>query len=171
MYRIFDAHCHIYPDRIAQKAVEGIDRFYGHLPFHPYDGTTGTLRRIGQEAGISHFLVHSVAVDKYDLVIISKKGQVTTYFDKYTPEKIDYYFGPTQSGEIAYFPLDANSEQLCNYNSLESTISREIGNENSVPIGKICILSDKFYENHPFRTIYQTKNYFILLNLIKHPIR
>lgn len=61
MYRIFDAHCHIYPDQIAQKAVEGIDRFYDRLPFHPYDGTTGTLYRIGREAGISHFLVHSVA--------------------------------------------------------------------------------------------------------------
>jgi len=61
MYRMFDAHCHIYPETIAQKAVEGIDQFYDHLPFHPCDGTTGTLRRIGREAGISHFLVHSVA--------------------------------------------------------------------------------------------------------------
>ena len=61
MYRIFDAHCHIYPESIALKAVEGIDRFYEHLPFKPYDGTTGTLFRIGREAGISHFLVHSVA--------------------------------------------------------------------------------------------------------------
>ena len=61
MYRIFDAHCHIYPEAIAPKAVEGIDRFYDHLPFRPYDGTTGTLLRIGREAGISHFVVHSVA--------------------------------------------------------------------------------------------------------------
>ena len=61
MYRIFDAHCHIYPEAIARKAVEGIDRFYDHLPFAPYDGTTETLLRIGREAGISHFLVHSVA--------------------------------------------------------------------------------------------------------------
>jgi hypothetical protein len=61
MYRIFDAHCHIYPEEIARKAVEGIDRFYERLPFEPYDGTPGTLLRIGREAGISHFLVHSVA--------------------------------------------------------------------------------------------------------------
>ncbi|MCR5296915.1 MAG: amidohydrolase [Clostridiales bacterium] len=61
MYRIFDAHCHIYPEAIAQKAVKGIDRFYERLPFEPYDGTTGTLRRLGRESGISHFLVHSVA--------------------------------------------------------------------------------------------------------------
>ena len=60
-YRMFDAHCHIYPDAIAPKAVEGIDQFYEHLPFEPYDGTTGTLYRIGRKAGISHFLVHSVA--------------------------------------------------------------------------------------------------------------
>ena len=61
MYRIFDAHCHIYPESIALKAVEGIDRFYGNLPFEPYDGTTKTLLSVGREAGISHFVVHSVA--------------------------------------------------------------------------------------------------------------
>lgn len=59
--KIFDAHCHIYPDAIAHKAVEGIEQFYDHLPFQPHDGTTGTLYRIGREAGISHYLVHSVA--------------------------------------------------------------------------------------------------------------
>ena len=61
MYRIFDAHCHIYPETIARKAVEGIDRFYGGLPFDHCDGTTGTLLRTGRAAGVSHFLVHSVA--------------------------------------------------------------------------------------------------------------
>ena len=61
MYRIFDAHCHIYPESIAMKAVEGIHQFYDRLPFKTFDGTTGTLLRIGQAAGISRFLVHSVA--------------------------------------------------------------------------------------------------------------
>ena len=61
MYRIFDAHCHIYPEAIARKAVEGIDRFYGGLPFKHCDGTAGTLLSLGREAGISRFLVHSVA--------------------------------------------------------------------------------------------------------------
>jgi predicted TIM-barrel fold metal-dependent hydrolase len=61
MYKMFDAHCHIYPDAIAAKAVEGIDRFYDHVPFDHHDGTTGTLVKVGKEAGISHYLVHSVA--------------------------------------------------------------------------------------------------------------
>ena len=71
MYRIFDAHCHIYPESIASKAVEGIDRFYEHLPFEPYDGTTGTLLRIGREAGISHFVVHSVATVPHQISSIN----------------------------------------------------------------------------------------------------
>ena len=72
MYRIFDAHCHIYPQSIARKAVEGIDQFYGHLPFEPYDGTTGTLLRMGREAGISHFLVHSVATAPHQTSSINR---------------------------------------------------------------------------------------------------
>ena len=58
---IIDSHCHIYPDKIALKAVASVDRFYGGLPAEPYDGTTGTLLRSGREAGITRFVVHSVA--------------------------------------------------------------------------------------------------------------
>lgn len=70
--KIFDAHCHIYPDAIAHKAVEGIEQFYDHLPFQPYDGTTGTLYRIGREAGISHYLVHSVATAPHQISSINR---------------------------------------------------------------------------------------------------
>ncbi len=71
-YRIFDAHCHIYPEAIAQKAVEGISRFYELLPFDRYDGTAGTLLRTGREAGISHFLVHSVATAPHQASSINR---------------------------------------------------------------------------------------------------
>lgn len=72
VYKIFDAHCHIYPEQIAQRAVEGIDRFYGKLPFEPYDGTTGTLLRVGRDAGISHYVVHSVATAPHQVCSINK---------------------------------------------------------------------------------------------------
>ena len=72
MYRIFDAHCHIYPDAIAPKAVEGIDRFYGGIRFQHYDGTTGTLLRNGRETGITHFLVHSVATTPHQVSGINR---------------------------------------------------------------------------------------------------
>ena len=72
MYRKFDAHCHIYPEAIALKAVEGIEQFYENLPFDHFDGTTATLLRSGHEAGISHFLVHSVATTPHQVSSINR---------------------------------------------------------------------------------------------------
>ena len=72
MDRIFDAHCHIYPASIAHKAVEGIEQFYDQPPFDPFDGTVETLRRIGGKAGISHFLVHSVATTPRQISSINR---------------------------------------------------------------------------------------------------
>lgn len=56
--KIFDAHCHIYPAKIAQKAAATTAEFYG------YDGQTqdGTVRTLFANSGeITQFLVQSVA--------------------------------------------------------------------------------------------------------------
>jgi len=58
-YRIIDAHCHIYPDRIAQKASDSTGLFY-HMPSR-FDGKISTLLARGGAAGIDHFVVQSVA--------------------------------------------------------------------------------------------------------------
>ena len=57
---IIDTHAHIYPDAIAEKAARSIGTFYG-IPMC-MDGTLGQLIRHGTAAGISRFLVHSVAI-------------------------------------------------------------------------------------------------------------
>lgn len=56
---IIDAHTHIYPHKISDAAVQSIADFY-EIPMFA-DGTLETLLRIGGEAGISKYLVHSVA--------------------------------------------------------------------------------------------------------------
>lgn len=56
---IIDAHTHIYPQKISEAAVQSISDFYGISMFG--DGTIETLLSAGSEAGISKFLVHSVA--------------------------------------------------------------------------------------------------------------
>lgn len=61
MYNIIDAHCHIYPDGLAPKAIQAIDRFYDGLPGETLDGTVDTLLASGRRSGISRFVVHSVA--------------------------------------------------------------------------------------------------------------
>lgn len=60
MYPIIDAHCHIYPEAIARKAANATGRFYDGLP-STCDGTVDTLLREGEQCGITHFLVQSVA--------------------------------------------------------------------------------------------------------------
>lgn len=58
-YKIIDAHCHIYPEKIAQRAVCGTDTFYGAKSLCL--GTSDDLLEIGTNAGIDHFVVQSVA--------------------------------------------------------------------------------------------------------------
>jgi len=58
-YKIIDAHCHIYPDKIAEKASESTGKFYD-IPMS-LDGKISTLLEYGQRAEIDHFIVQSVA--------------------------------------------------------------------------------------------------------------
>lgn len=54
-----DSHCHIYPEKIVDKAVAGTDNFYG-VKSH-CRGTVADLIEQGDKAGIDHFIVQSVA--------------------------------------------------------------------------------------------------------------
>ena len=56
---IYDFHAHIYPEKIAQKAVEGVGNFY-NIKMNE-NGTVPRLLELGDEAGIDRFIVHSVA--------------------------------------------------------------------------------------------------------------
>ncbi len=56
---IIDAHAHIYPDKIAEKAAAGINGFYNMKV--RYDGRLDTLLKEGTAAGVDKFLVQSVA--------------------------------------------------------------------------------------------------------------
>ena len=59
-YKIIDAHCHIYPDKIAEKAAEATCNFYNGLG-STLDGTVGTLLKEAELAKIEHCIVQSVA--------------------------------------------------------------------------------------------------------------
>lgn len=57
---IIDTHAHIYPDAIALKAAKSIGEFYD-IPMD-LSGTLSELLSTGEKAGVSRWLVHSVAV-------------------------------------------------------------------------------------------------------------
>ncbi len=58
-YQVIDAHCHIYPDKIAMKAAGATDKFYNVHGFG--NGTLSMLMEEGNKAGYDHFIVQSVA--------------------------------------------------------------------------------------------------------------
>ena len=69
-YRIIDAHCHIYPDKIAEKAAKSTGDFYG--VGMTFDGKVSTLMSIADDAGVDRFLVHSVATTPHQVSSINR---------------------------------------------------------------------------------------------------
>ena len=67
--KIIDFHTHIYPNKISQKAVESVGKFY-NLEMSG-DGTVEHLLTQGRDCNISAFVVHSVAVDGEHVEIIN----------------------------------------------------------------------------------------------------
>ena len=64
-YYVIDAHCHIYPEKIAARAVAGTDGFYGEHSFGT--GTVSGLLEVGDKVGIDHYIVQSVATTPHQV--------------------------------------------------------------------------------------------------------
>jgi len=69
-YRIIDAHCHIYPQKIAAKAVTAIGNFYGIKMSE--DGTAPSLIAEGEKVGVERYVVHSTATTVHQVRSINE---------------------------------------------------------------------------------------------------
>lgn len=58
-FEIIDIHAHIYPDKIAKKAVAAVGDFY-NIPMDE-EGTASALISEGRKCGANKYVVHSVA--------------------------------------------------------------------------------------------------------------
>lgn len=65
-----DSHCHIYPEKIAERAVAGTDKFYNTIS--ACKGTVADLIKRGEKAGIDHFVVQSVATTPHQVKSINE---------------------------------------------------------------------------------------------------
>lgn len=79
---IIDAHCHVYPDKIAAKASASTGGFYD-MPMHA-DGSISVLLREGEKAGIDKFIIQSVATTPAQVRSINRfiADTVKAYPDK-----------------------------------------------------------------------------------------
>ena len=70
MYKhIIDSHAHIFPDKIARKATDGIGDFYS-LKMR-FDGSVNSLLEIGNEAGLDGYIVQSVGTTLHQVESIN----------------------------------------------------------------------------------------------------
>jgi len=69
-YRIIDAHCHIYPQKIAAKAVAAIGNFYNIQMGE--DGTSTSLIAEGEKIGVEKYVVHSTATTVHQVRSINE---------------------------------------------------------------------------------------------------
>ena len=83
-FYVIDAHCHIYPEKIASKAVAGTDNFYGVTSANK--GTISDLLERGDKAGVDHFIVQSVATTPKQVNSINEfiSNSVALYPERFT---------------------------------------------------------------------------------------
>ena len=69
-YSVIDAHCHVYPEKIAAKAVESTDHFYDT---HAHgQGTVADLLAVGEAAGCDGYVIQSVASTPHHVESINR---------------------------------------------------------------------------------------------------
>ena len=68
---IIDAHAHIYPAKIAEKATDAIGDFYD-IKMEMPAGTAETLIEEGSLAGITRYVVHSCATKSHQVRAINE---------------------------------------------------------------------------------------------------
>lgn len=94
-YFVVDSHCHIYPEKIAEKAVGGTDGFYGSKSFGK--GTVEDLINLGRGAGVDHFVVQSVAttpaqvksINEFIAREVNQRPDILTGLGTLHPDSVD----------------------------------------------------------------------------------
>ena len=104
---VIDVHAHIFPDAIAEKASLSISKFYD-IPVRQ-GGSVDALLKLGDEAGIDKFVVHSVATTPVQV------GSVLSY-------TLDAYAGETFSGTVTEIRPIGTARQNATYFDVRITL-------------------------------------------------
>lgn len=101
-YFVIDSHCHIYPEKIVDKAVPATDRFYDVTSF--CRGTVDDLLVRGESAGIDRFIVQSVATTPKQVKSINTfiADEVASHPDKLTGLGTLHPDSEDQEGDVEY---------------------------------------------------------------------
>ena len=101
-YFVIDAHCHVYPAKVAARAVAGIEQFYD-LTAHG-DGLVETLLTRERADGVDRFVIQSVAtaprqvrsINEFIAATVREHPDVLTGLGTLHPESAD------MAGDLAH---------------------------------------------------------------------
>lgn len=85
MGHIVDCHCHVYPDKIAEKASSSTGKFYG-IPMR-YDGKVDTVKGLLAESGVTKCIIFSVATKP------SQTRSINEFIARAVEENKDIFYG------------------------------------------------------------------------------
>ncbi len=90
-YEIIDMHTHIFPEKIAAKAVHSIGSYYGITMYGP--GTVDGLIESGRKIGVSKYVIHSSATT------VDQVKRINDYVSSVKSEHDEFIgFGTLHSG-------------------------------------------------------------------------
>ena len=101
-YEIIDAHCHIYPEKIAEKAIHGTDTFYDIVSKRK--GTAKDLIDEKHLSGVDKFVVQSVATTPRQVKSINEfvAGEVARYSEFLVGLGTLHQDSPDMEGDILH---------------------------------------------------------------------
>lgn len=104
--KIIDAHAHIFPDKIAQKATQSISEFYSNTCME-HNGSVEELLKSGKKAGVCKYVVFSTATNE---------KQVKSINDFIMEQaKIHSEFIPVGTMHIDFDDVESEIERLQNF--------------------------------------------------------
>ncbi len=160
---IIDAHAHIFPDRIAQKAADATGAFYD-LRMR-YDGTLKSLLEEGERAGVSRFVVFSAATTAPQVKSINNFIAKSV---KSQPEKL-IGFGTLHPD---YEDIEGETERIVSLGLKGIKLHPDFQNfyiddENAMPIYEAAVKSDLPVLFHVGDTRYDYSSPERLMNVVK----
>lgn len=156
---VIDTHCHVYPPKIAERAVDAVGNFYS-IHMDVKDGTTEGLRKATEGSPIGRFIIHSVATRPDQVASIndfiaaecaSDPNMVgfMTLHQGLTPEEIEMEIQRAQSLGLCGIKLHPDTQEV-NMDDERLFPIYEIAQAKKLPIIMHC--GDYRYDySHPHR--------------------
>lgn len=127
-----------------------------------------TLRFVLKNINGSHIdLKHindldKINIDNYNILIIPKQHQDSTYIKNFSPEKIKYELNLKPNNQFKISLDNPNAQYACLYSGVDMQIITK--NSNSIPYNEFCNFTKQFYKKYELEPVTEIGKYVFFVN-------